>query len=247
MAATTPERSCYTAAATGASERLGTRRPASCDPPTCREQATCVPDPGHCEPPDDKRGNSTVLGCGVRSRGVRDNPADRTRERKKKFCCVTTRRRNLWVFNSLGRSLGPLTALVLGLGMPGLGLVSLAVLGLPLRRLPAADLSPAFRLLAISLVPAPRLVLTAAPFAHAAPWARSASSGRAMRARSTSSGRAMKLSLNVESAHGRLDLPREKLGENVSAFSSGDFKTQTRRLPARLRSSGRRRQRRKRI
>jgi hypothetical protein len=232
----TPERKCYTAAKTGASERLGTRRPASCGPPTCREQATCVPDPGHCEPPDGKRSNSTVPGCGVRSRGVRDNPADRTRERKKNFCCVTTRRRNLWMFNSLGRSLGPLTALALGLGMPGFGLGSLAVFGLPPRRLPLADLAETFRLLAVALVPAPRLVLAATPFAHAVPWARSAPSGRAM-----------KLSLNVEGAHGRLDLPREKLGENVSAFSSGDFKTRTRRLPARLAPSGRTRQRRKRI
>jgi hypothetical protein len=105
----------------------------------------------------------------VRSRGVHDNPADRTRELKKNFCCVTTRRRNLWVFNSLGRTLGLLTALALGLGVPGFSLVSLAVFGLPPGRLPAADLPPAFRLLAVSLVPASRLVLAAAPFAHAAP------------------------------------------------------------------------------
>jgi len=177
-----------------------------------------------------------VPGCGVRSRGVRDNPADRTRERKKNFCCVTTRRRNLWVFNSLGRSLGPLTALALCLGVAGFGLGSLAVFGLPPRRLPLADLAETFRLLAVALVPAPRLVLAAAPFAHAAPWARSAPSGRAMR-----------LSLNVEGAHGRLDLPRQKLGEDASAFSPGAFKTRTRRLPARLKSPGRTRQRRKRI
>ena len=93
---------------------------------------------------------------------------------------MTTRRRNLWMLNGLGCSLGSLTALVLCLSVPGFSLVSLAVFGLSPCRLPAADLPPTFRLLAISLVPATRLVLAATPFAHAAPRARSASSGRAM-------------------------------------------------------------------
>jgi hypothetical protein len=177
-----------------------------------------------------------VPGCGVRSRGVRDNPADRTREPKKSFCCVTTRRRNLWFPTSLGRVLDPQAARALGLGVPGFGLGSPAVFGLPPRRLPLADLAETFRLLAVALVPAPRLVLAAAPFAQAAPWARSAPSGRAMR-----------LSFNVEGAHGRLDLPREKLGEDVSAFSSGAIKTRTRRLPASLKSSQGTRQRTKRL
>ena len=53
------------------------------------------------------------------------------------------------MFNSLGRSLGPLTAIALGLGMPGFGLGSLAVFGLPPRRLPLADLAETFRLLAV--------------------------------------------------------------------------------------------------
>ncbi len=156
-------------------------------------------------------------GCAVRLRAVRSSLADHIREKKKSFCCVTTRRRNLWTFNGLGCSLGPLTALAFYLGMPDFGLGILAVFGLSPRRLPAANLSPAFRLLAISLVPAPRLVLVATPFAHAAPWTRS-----------TSSGRALRLSLIVESAHGRLDLPRETLEENVTAFSSGNSKTRTR-------------------
>jgi hypothetical protein len=110
----------------------------------------------------------------VKSWGVRDNPADHTRERKKNFCCVTTRRRNLWFLTSLGRVLDPLAARALGLDVPSFGLGSLAVFGLPPRRLPLADLAETFRLLAVSLVPAPRLVLAAAPFTHAAPWARSA-------------------------------------------------------------------------
>jgi len=93
---------------------------------------------------------------------------------------VTTRRRKLWLFNGLGRSLGPLTALPLGLGVPGFSLGSLAVFGLPPCCLPAAELPLAFRLLAVALVPAPRLVLAPTPFAQAGSRTRSAPSGRAV-------------------------------------------------------------------
>jgi len=223
------------AAATGADALSGIRRPASYGHPRCRERATCVPDPGHCEPPDGRRDNSSERGSGVRSQAAHSSPADRTREGEKSFCCVTTRRRNLWLLNGLGRSLDPLTALALCLGVPGFGVSLLAMFGLPPRCLPAADLPPAFRLLAVALVPAPRLVRAAAPFAQAGP-----------RTRSAPSGRAVGLSLNVEGAHGRLDLPREKLEENASPFSSGAFKTRTRRIPASLKSSWGTRQRRKR-
>jgi hypothetical protein len=139
---------------------------------------------------------------------------------KKSFCCVTTRRRKLWLFHGLGRGLGPLTARLLGLGVPGFGLGSLAMFGLPLGRLPLADLAETFRVLAVALVPAPRLILAAAPFAQASSPAQSAPSGRAVR-----------LSLSVEGAHGRFDLPREKLGENVSPFSSGVFRNANKTVP----------------
>jgi len=162
-------------------------------------------------------GHSTVPGCGTRPRGVRGSPVDRITEEKKKFCCVTTRRRNLWVFNGLGRSLGPLTALALGLGVLGFGLGVLAMFGLPPRCLPLADLAETFRLLAVALVPAPRLVGASAAFAHAAPWTRSAPSGRAVG-----------LWFNVEGGPREDRSPKGKLGENVSAFSSGAFKSRTR-------------------
>jgi len=129
----------------------------------------------------------------VRSRAIRGSPADHIREGKKSFCCVTTRRRNLWVFNGLGRSLDPLTALALCLGVPSFDLGLLAMFGLPPRRLPAADLPPTFRLLAIALVPAPRLILALTPFAQAGSQARSALSGQTA-----------VLSLNLVGAHGRL-------------------------------------------
>ena len=202
---TTPERTCYTVAETGAGVRLGTRSSASCDRPRCRERATCVPDPGHCEPPDGKRSNSTVPGCGVRSRGVRGSPADRITEGKKSFCCVTTRRCNLGILNGLGRGLDSLTARFLGLGVSGFGLGGLAMLGLPPCRLPLADLPQAFRLLAVALVPAPRLVLAATPFAQAGP-----------RTRSAPSGRTATFSRTLTSAHGRCLLPRESSGRMFS-------------------------------
>ena len=224
------------AAATGADALSGIRRPASYGHPRCRERATCVPGPGRCEPPDGKRDSSSVLDSGARSRAAHGNPADRTREGKKTFCCVTTRRRNFWMFNRLGRSLGPLTALALCLGVPGFGVSLLAMFGLPLCRLPAADLPPAFRLLTVALVPAPWLVLAPAPFSKAGPRTRSARSGR----------RAV-FFLNVEGAHGRLSLPREKLEEDGDTSSSSAIKTRTRRLLASLQPSQRTRQRTKRF
>ena len=149
---------------------------------------------------------------------------------------MTTRRRNLWFLTSLGRVLDPLAACVLGLGVPGFGLGSLVVFGLPPRRLPLADLAETFRPLAVSLVPSPRLVLAPAPVAQVGP-----------RARMAPSGQTAVLSLNVEGAHGRLDLPREKLEEDVSPFSSGAIKTRTKRLHVSLRLSAGTRQRTKRL
>jgi len=61
--------------------------------------------------------------------------------------------------------------------MPGSRRGILAVLRLPPGRLPAVDLPLTFRLLAVTLVPAPRQVLTPAIFTQAAPWTRSARSG----------------------------------------------------------------------
>ena len=84
---------------------------------------------------------------------------------------MTTRRRNLSVFNGLGRSLGLLAARTLCLGVPGSGKGVLAMFGLPPRRLPATDLLPAFRLLTVTLVPAPWLVPAPAAFAQAGPRA----------------------------------------------------------------------------
>jgi hypothetical protein len=177
---------------TGAGARPGTRCPASCDHPRCRGQATCVPGPGHCQPPGGRRDHSSVRGCGVKSRVAHGNPADRIREGKKSFCCVTTRRRKFWLFNGRGRSLGTLAALALCLGVTGFGVSLLAMLGLPPRRLPATDLLLAFRLLAVALVPASWLVPASAAFTQAGP-----------RAGPAPPGQTTAFALNVVGAHGR--------------------------------------------
>jgi hypothetical protein len=111
---------------------------------------------------------------------------------KKTFSCVTTRRRNFWLWNGLGRGLGLLTAHSFCLGMLGLDLGVSAAFGLPLRRLPAVDLSLTFRFLAESLVPTARLVLTFALFVQAG-----------SRAGAAGSGLGTSLSFNVVGAHGR--------------------------------------------
>jgi hypothetical protein len=78
---------------------------------------------------------------------------------------VTTRRRKFWVLKSLRRGLGPLAARALGLGVPGFDVGVLAMSSLALRRLPASDLPLALWILAVALVPAPRLVLAPTAFA----------------------------------------------------------------------------------
>jgi hypothetical protein len=222
-----PDEGCGLGKKRGGDARLGTLWPASSAHPRCCGRATCVPDPGHCEQLAGRQGRSSARGCGASSQGGRGSPADRITEWKKNFCRVTTRRRNLWVFNSLRRGLRSLAALFLSLGVPGFDVGVLAMSGLPPRRLPAVDLPPAFRILAVALVPTPRLILAPTTFAQAIP-----------RARSAPSGRAAVLSRTLTSAHGRCFLPREKLGESVSAFSSSAIKTRTKRLLASLSPSG---------
>jgi hypothetical protein len=189
------------AAEYGAAARLDTRFPASSAHPKCRETATCVPDPGHCQRPADRRGSSNVPRCGVSERGVRSSPADRIRGRKKSFSRVTTRRRKFRVLKSLRRGLRSLAARFLRLGVPGFDVGVLAMFGLPPRRLPAADLPLALGLLTIALVATPGLVLASTPFAEANPRARPAPSSPSVR-----------LGCSLVSAHGRCFLPREGSG-----------------------------------
>jgi hypothetical protein len=168
---------CRIAARGGAGVRLDTRRPASYGHPMCCEKATCVPGLGHSEPPDGRRGSNSVLGFGPSSRGRHGSRADRIGEGKKRLCCVTTRGRNVWFWNRLRCGFGLLAAHALGLGVPGFDVGVLAMFGLPPCRLPTVDLPPACRILAVALVPRPRLILASAPLAQANPRTRSAPSG----------------------------------------------------------------------
>jgi len=143
----------------------------------CRENATCVRDLDKPALPDGRRGRNSAPGCGSSSEGAHGTPADRTKESKKNFCCVTTRRRNLGVLRGLGCGFGALAAHALRLCVLGFALGVPAASGLPLRRLPAADLPPAFGILAVTLVPTPRLVLPPAPFTQADSGARSPRTG----------------------------------------------------------------------
>jgi hypothetical protein len=181
--------------------RSGIQRTALSGHPRSRESATYVHDPGHCEPPAGRRRNRSVPGYETRSQTSRSSPADRIGEGKKRFCCVTTRRRKFRLLNILGHGLGLLTARFLFLGMLGLDGGGLATFSLSSRRQPAVDLSPAFRILAVALVPTPRVVLATALFVDAGSLARAARSG-------FGTG----LFFNVVVAHGRFCLPRESSG-----------------------------------
>jgi hypothetical protein len=210
-----PRRTRRVGLGTVARARPGTRRRVSGDHSRCRATATCVHDPGHCELPDGRRRSSGAPGCGSSSAAVHGTPAGRTRESKKNFCCVTTRRRNLRALRCLRRGFGSLAAHALSLRVLSFGCGIQAASGLPLRRLPAADLPLAFRILAVPLVPTPRLVLPSAAFAQADP-----------RARSSRSGTARALWFNVVGAHG-------------SAISQGTARGErTTVLPGRLSKSG---------
>jgi hypothetical protein len=205
--ATAPRPRLRATARSGAGERLGTRRPASCDPPTCCEIATCVRDPVRCEPPRGRRSCNSRPGCEGSSPAVHGSPAGRTKESKKNFCCVTTRRHNVGTLRRLARQLGPLTARALSLSVLCFGLGGRSTFGLPPRRLPAADLPQTLRILSVALVPAPRLVLAAAPFAQADP-----------RARSSRSGQTAVCCFNLAGAHGRSVSQGKARGECASVL-----------------------------
>jgi hypothetical protein len=192
---------CDVGEESGAAARIHTLCRASSGHPKCRERATCVHGPGHCERHRGRSGSSSVPSCAATSRGVRDSPAGCITEGKKTFCSVTTRRRKFWSLSDLGYGLGLLAARALCLGVLGFDVGVLATFSLALRCLPAVDLAQAFRILAVSLVPTPRLVHASALFVQAGP-----------RARAALSGLGTVLSVSVVVAHGRFDLPTASSG-----------------------------------
>jgi hypothetical protein len=108
------------------------------------------------------------------------------------------RRCKLMSLNRLGRGLGLLTASFLRSGVLGPDVIILPTFSLPLRRQPAANFSQASRVLAVALVPAPRLVHSPAIFVQAGP-----------RARAALSGLGTVLYFNLVVTHGSFALPRE--------------------------------------
>jgi hypothetical protein len=218
-----------------AGTRPRTRYRASSGHPKCRERATYVRGPGHCERLAGRPGSSNVPSCGARLRGVRGSPAGCITEGKKSFCCVrcvTMRRCKFMSLIRLGRGLGLLPARALRSGVLGFDVVILATCSLPLCRQPAADFSQAFRVLAVSLVPAPRLVLASAIFVQTGACARAALSGL---------GTA--LYFNVVVAHGRFDLPTASPGRMCHHSPRALSKRQQKRLLTSLRPSEGTRQR----
>ena len=99
--------------------------------------------------------------------------------RQQNFCCVTTRRRNLGDLRCLRRRWDALPARTLLLGVLGFDRILLTPSRLPPRRLPASEQTQAFGILAVTLVPTPRLVLAATAFAQAEPRPRSSRTGTA--------------------------------------------------------------------
>jgi len=141
--------------------------------------------------------------------------------RQQNVCCVTTRRRNFDWTGSWRRRSGTLPARTLRLGVPGFDRFVQASLGLPPGRLPAADLAQAFGVLAVALVPSPRLVLPCAAFAQAQPraWSSRSCTARALR-------------FNVEGAHGSYFSQGTARGERITVLPGRLFKSKTdRRLP----------------
>jgi hypothetical protein len=198
----TPRRKRRLGAGIVAHGRLDTRRRVCSGHSKCRVIATCVRDPGPGERPDGRRRSSSVPGCGSTFAVVHGTLAGRTRESKKNFCCVTTRCRIFGVLRYLGRRLGTLAAHALRLRLPRFGGGIQATAGLSLGRLPAADLPLTIRLLAVTLVPTPWLVLPSAAFTQADP--RSGLSSRSSTARA--------LWFILVGAHGSRYLPRESSG-----------------------------------
>ena len=116
------------------------------------------------------------------------------------------RRRNLRGFRYLRRRWDAPTARTFRLGMLDFGRLILTPLSLPPRRLPTPYQMLAFGVLAVTLVPTPRLVLAPTPFAQADP-----------RSWSSRIRTAAAVWLIMATAHGSCDLPRDSPGEHVPA------------------------------
>jgi hypothetical protein len=175
---------------------------------TYRVTATYVRGPKPDERPGDRRRSNSVPGCGSTFAGAHGTRVGRTGESKKTFCPVTTRRRIFGILRRLGRGLGSLAAHALRFRLPRFGGGIHTTVGLTLGRLPTADLPLALWLLAVTLVPAPRLIRVSAAFAQAD-----------TRPGAACSGTARGLWFIVVAAHGSRYLPRDSSGGTCNRSS----------------------------
>jgi hypothetical protein len=199
-------------------EPLGIRRCASVARSTSRETTTFVHDPRRSARPDDNRCSSSNPGSAANSRGIRNSPADGTNPPEKNASCVTTRQRNRRRHGRFRRNRRLAAARPLRCRMLGFGGGIPPPLRLTPCRLPPTNFEPAFRILAVPLVPLPGDVPAATPFAQAHP-----------QPRLSDSGMAAAVWFIVVSAHGSVFLPREVRRECLLRSLRALFKTGTRR------------------
>lgn len=191
---------------------LDTRTPASVGHLKCRETATSVRGRERYARLGDNRGRRSTPRGEPKSWGAHGSPAGRTRGRKKRCCCVTTRWRNFPFRHGFGRCFNPLTARGFRPGVLGLDLGALATFGLPAGRLPATHQAEALGRLAIPLVPPPRLVLAIATLAQTD-----------SQTRPTPPGRRGKSCITLRRAHGSPEDPQGQPEEDGLTFSSGVY------------------------
>lgn len=192
----------------------GTRGLASDDHSTCHEIATSVHDPERCEPLVDRPRSSIEPGYGVSLEAVHGTLDGGTMVSEKNFCRVTTLRRKLGVLGRLWRSLDPLTAHSFGLGVRGFGGGITASSGLAVCRLPAANLTLAFRILTVPLVPATRLIPGTATLPQTETHPRSTRSGIP----GTRSGTVGTVEVILGRVHGSATSERIVRGERVTVL-----------------------------
>jgi hypothetical protein len=178
----------------------------------CLAAATCVHGRAPGEPLPDRHGCRNARAGPWTTQALRGTPAGRTRELRKKICCVTTRHGNFWLFQHLRRRRDTPAARTLSLGMLGLDPFVLSTPRLPPRRLPAADLAQALRILAVTLVPTPGLILAPTAFAQTHP-----------RPRSPRTGTWAASWITMMTTHGRSLSPKGQPEGNARTFSSGAF------------------------
>lgn len=198
---------------------LHTRRRASSGRLTCRGTSTYARGRGRSEPPSGRPDCNSRFGDGLTVGADRSIPAGHKSGGKKTLESVTTRSRNIRIRGSLRSGLRPSAALPLVSGMARFDFRRASALGLTALGLPAADQTQALRVLAVALIPAPRLVSLAAALAETHPPARFSPAGLGTC-----------FSSRLIGAHGSCRLPWLSPGKTVNLPRAFSFKKGNHRL-----------------